>query len=492
MEIDIHRTFWRRLLRTCWCTILLVVALHGLAYAQAPVNKYLVKDGKMFIELSKHLSPAALDSFLVQFNLTDVGLKQFFQSNTADSLRQQGWQLEQNNDQIVIFSKPFMVFEHIKNPVDRIIFTTNEAKSTLSRALNRGVRYGYNRFKNQNAYAEKDSVVTFCLRNAPQARNVFLAGSFNAWSPTALPMARTDSGWVARVTLSPGKYWYKFVADTRWTVDQENQLRENDGHGNVNSVFYKTNTAFRLPGFQNAKRVYVAGSFNNWREKDLLMTKTGRGWELPLYLPPGTHIYKFIVDGQWYHDAANPETVPDGHQGVNSLLRIGTPYLFKLDGYTMSKEVFLAGTFNDWRDFELQMKKTPAGWELPYTIGPGNYEYKFKVDHQWVLDPANPLKVGNPDQTGNSYLIISPNHTFRLRGYGNSKVAYVAGDFNNWSPTALPMKKEGNDWVFSVHLPAGKNRYKFFVDGEWILDPANKLWEQNEYGTGNSILWIEQ
>jgi len=54
------------------------------------------------------------------------------------------------------------------------------------------------------------------------------------------------------------------------------------------------------------------------------------------------------------------------------------------------------------------------------------------------------------------------------------------------------MKRDGNDWVFSVHLFAGKHLYKFIVDGSWIIDPSNKLWEENEYGTGNSILWIDK
>jgi hypothetical protein len=52
------------------------------------------------------------------------------------------------------------------------------------------------------------------------------------------------------------------------------------------------------------------------------------------------------------------------------------------------------------------------------------------------------------------------------------------------------MKKQGDEWILPLHLANGKHRYKFIVDGKWILDPANKLWEQNDEGTGNSILWI--
>ena len=54
------------------------------------------------------------------------------------------------------------------------------------------------------------------------------------------------------------------------------------------------------------------------------------------------------------------------------------------------------------------------------------------------------------------------------------------------------MKHEGDEWVFRVHLSAGKHLYKLIVDGKWIIDPYNKLWEQNEYGTGNSIIWTDK
>ncbi len=44
----------------------------------------------------------------------------------------------------------------------------------------------------------------------------------------------------------------------------------------------------------------------------------------------------------------------------------------------------------------------------------------------------------------------------------------VAGDFNDWSPTAWPMDKgvEGI-WKLDVHLPPGRYEYKFVMDGIW-------------------------
>ncbi len=54
---------------------------------------------------------------------------------------------------------------------------------------------------------------------APEAREVYLAGSFNNWDRTSLPMKKNKRGqWKATVKLAPGKYPYKFVADGDWTV----------------------------------------------------------------------------------------------------------------------------------------------------------------------------------------------------------------------------------------------------------------------------------
>lgn len=56
--------------------------------------------------------------------------------------------------------------------------------------------------------------------NAPNAKTVFLAGTFNDWNPTALPMSKRDDGvWIAVLDLAAGFYHYKFVIDGEWTCD---------------------------------------------------------------------------------------------------------------------------------------------------------------------------------------------------------------------------------------------------------------------------------
>jgi nuclear transport factor 2 (NTF2) superfamily protein len=467
----------------------LLFVIPSVLSAQEPIKRYTVKNGIMYIEITKDIREAALDSFIIQFNLQELYLKDFLKKNAADSLKKKGWKVEKNSEAGFVISKVIPPFEKVNNPVDRILFT--ERHPTFAERFpptNNGIIFGYNRFRNHFPFHQKDSIVTFYLRNNNRANTVMLAGSFNDWQPNALPMTKVDSGWITHVKLRPGKYWYKFIVNGNWRVDDDNLLKENDGYGNINSVLFITNTTFFIKGHTDAKNASLAGSFNQWRPGELVMNKTASGWTLPLYLAEGTHTYKFIADGRWFTDEINNNKLPDGEGGFNSFVALGKPYLFKLNGYENAKEVRLAGSFNNWRTFELPMNKTKNGWELPYVIASGNHEYKFWVDGSLIADPSNPSLIDN----GNSLLIINPNYTFRLKGYGNAKKVVLSGDFNKWNSNSLLMRREGDEWVFPVHLSVGKHVYKFVVDGQWIRDPGNKLWEQNEFGTGNSIVWIDQ
>lgn len=61
--------------------------------------------------------------------------------------------------------------------------------------------------------------ITFQM-NAPQAKKVSLAGSFNNWN-TKSHLAKKDvkGNWSRKLTLKPGRYEYKFFIDGRWVND---------------------------------------------------------------------------------------------------------------------------------------------------------------------------------------------------------------------------------------------------------------------------------
>ena len=73
---------------------------------------------------------------------------------------------------------------------------------------------------------------------APDAGEVFVAGSFNEWSDSATPMVNDAGKWSVVVALEPGKHIYKFVVDGAWIADPDNPDSEDDGYGGVNSVLW--------------------------------------------------------------------------------------------------------------------------------------------------------------------------------------------------------------------------------------------------------------
>jgi 1,4-alpha-glucan branching enzyme len=73
-----------------------------------------------------------------------------------------------------------------------------------------------------------------------------------------------------------------------------------------------------------AKRVAVAGTFNQWDQTTAPLVPAGTGgvWSTTLALPVGQHQYAFVVDGRrWVADPAAP-AVDDGFGRRNSVLAV--------------------------------------------------------------------------------------------------------------------------------------------------------------------------
>lgn len=70
-----------------------------------------------------------------------------------------------------------------------------------------------------------------------EAREVFIAGSFNAWHPAMFLMIESRSGgWYKDLPLPPGLHEYLFVADGRWIPDLGNPASIPNPFGGVNSI----------------------------------------------------------------------------------------------------------------------------------------------------------------------------------------------------------------------------------------------------------------
>ena len=71
-----------------------------------------------------------------------------------------------------------------------------------------------------------------------------------------------------------------------------------------------------------AKKVYLAGDFNDWNPEQYSMRKFKTGMcTKKLKLAPGRYEYKFVVDGEWCTDPANDNLLITD-MGENSVLEV--------------------------------------------------------------------------------------------------------------------------------------------------------------------------
>lgn len=457
------------------------------ALLQAQVtDHYRIEGENIVLTLHRNMPREEQERLLEISGLKGLSLDSLWAYNSLGKWHKEGWKLYvKGKSEYKLYKSVKELSGDVKWSKDGVVLSDlRDVVDNQTRAV-----FGYNAPGLRTVLPLKTGKTRFYLPSNLSAKDVYLAGTFNMWSTLQTRMTRTDSGWVADLPLSPGKHCYKYVIDGRWMHDRGNPNRDDDLYGGYNSVYYVTNHVFEVKGLDGARTVVLSGSFNNWDERTIRMSKTPRGWQLPVYLQDGTYAYKFIVDGKWMTDPANPTTRDDGKGHLNSFISIGSGVTFELPGYAQAKSVYVAGTFNNWNREELAMKKTATGWSLSYVLGPGNYQYKFIVDGMWLADPANPIRATEGGQL-NSLLTVKPNQQFFLSGYKDAREVLIAGNFSYWLPYS--MKKVDNGWVIDLYLPPGKCLYKFIVDGKWILDPSNSLWEENRFHTGNSLLWKDQ
>lgn len=252
-------------------------------------------------------------------------------------------------------------------------------------------------------------------------------------------------------------------------------------------------------------KLEVAGTFNGW---------TGDGWKLDRsndYFfslrkkvseldATSSNQFKFLINEKFWVEppshATNVVATDNGEifSKVYNLTfdtaSIDTEgnHTFFLEKFPNAEEVILSGTFNDWSWDRYKMSRKNGRWELTLSLPAGRHEYRYIVDGEWMEDPHNANKITNEFGEYNSLLDKSVDYTFSLEGFPNADHVYLAGDFTNWQHDKIPMTLEGNTWKAEVCLPGGKHHYKFIVDEEWILDPANELTEFAADGHLNSVM----
>lgn len=66
--------------------------------------------------------------------------------------------------------------------------------------------------------------------------------------------------------------------------------------------------------------VQLVGDFTDWGTAPLALTKGKDGvWRIAVDLDPGTHRYRFLVDGEWRDDPECTVRVPNPYGSQNSV-----------------------------------------------------------------------------------------------------------------------------------------------------------------------------
>lgn len=333
-----------------------------------------------------------------------------------------------------------------------------------------------------------DGKVVFTFK--AEANAVYLAGNFNNWNPTAWPMKLIDGVWTYEVELKPGSYQYKYVIDGKtWKEDPEAPAYVDDGFGGKNGAFTLTtdgkilgeqstqqsqgkkyklnekreNTIFVDPdGYvvirinaPGAKHVFIAGSFNNWNDKDTECYYVDAGWwEAVLELTPGIYEYKFIIDGNWTVDPNAFAYTDDGFGGKNAVLEVA-----KEGG-----KLIVRAPQNATKSEGVKEEKTQEQVTTTERVKPG-----LSIDGNKVV--------------------------FAVKKE-NAQEAYLAGSFNSWDPKALKMQLVNGYWVASLILQPGTYEYKYvFVIGGnyvWEEDPNAPGYKPDGFGGKNGIFKLVQ
>jgi hypothetical protein len=249
---------------------------------------------------------------------------------------------------------------------------------------------------------------------------VAVTGTFNGWSKEGWKMQKVDKyRFRLRKKLTDFKdapnWQFKFIINGTYWAATYSDIKKQGILGWYNIKNPKApapapadtgNAVFKLKFYSQNKKVILAGTFNNWDEDAIEMKHVTSGWETHLTLAPGVYEYKFIVDGNWIEDPENPEKRRNQYGTFNSVLRVTKQLRFELKGFDDARQVILAGSFNDWNENALKMRRTESGWKAELPLIGGKHFYKFIVDGNWMTDPANPRTESDWKGNVNSVLFV--------------------------------------------------------------------------------------
>jgi len=145
-----------------------------------------------------------------------------------------------------------------------------------------------------------------------ELKSVNLAGGFNNWNKGATPMRLgANNVWTTRLTLAPGKHYYKFVIDGEtWIVDPKAKKNEDDGNGNVNSVVFVLPPDYSKPAVEGDATITLSGlrhergapdfNYDRGKLRFMLQTRAGDVGKVTLRFGKSNHAMNRLGGDEFY------------------------------------------------------------------------------------------------------------------------------------------------------------------------------------------------
>ncbi len=88
----------------------------------------------------------------------------------------------------------------------------------------------------------------------------------------------------------------------------------------ISGSMHEVEFSFSAP---NARKVFIAGKFNNWSTSATPMKKDRDGtWRVKVKLSPGRHEFKYFVDGAWAQNIPGADLVPNSFGTYNGVIGV--------------------------------------------------------------------------------------------------------------------------------------------------------------------------
>ena len=118
-----------------------------------------------------------------------------------------------------------------------ILFLDKQKEDTGAKSLLQSFKPLSPKMKEVVKREVKEFNVTRFAIDAPEARTVYVTGSFNDWSLNDMCKLKIDNGkWMVNIPLKPGRYEYQFIVDGVWKEDPVNSRKERNPYGDNNSL----------------------------------------------------------------------------------------------------------------------------------------------------------------------------------------------------------------------------------------------------------------